>query len=228
TLSALGSLAVQRNALDEAMILYRRAAERYAELTDQRAETRARNSLAEALFKQQRYDEARSELDRAIACAMAARPLFQPWTTVKILHDLEQSAGNTDAASQARELAINLYWAFRRAGGSSENPRASVFDRVRRALAHNKPTEIAELQVQLSAAEISAEGKAQGEALVAKLHAILRHDRDQELAQDPTLDYLDAVELRLLLEDLAKTGNGNSLVRIVTNVAKRIRRLLGR
>jgi hypothetical protein len=40
-------------------------------------------------------------------------------------------------------------------------------------------------------------------ALPAKLHAILRGDRDPALADDPELHYSDAVELQLLLERLS-------------------------
>ena len=41
-----------------------------------------------------------------------------------------------------------------------------------------------------------------GKVLLAKLHAILKGDRDPALASDPELYYQDAVELQLLLERL--------------------------
>ena len=39
--------------------------------------------------------------------------------------------------------------------------------------------------------------------LISKLQAILRGERNPALADDPNLDYDDAVELQLLLENLA-------------------------
>jgi hypothetical protein len=40
--------------------------------------------------------------------------------------------------------------------------------------------------------------------LLPKLRAILKGARDPSLADDPALDYDDAAELKLLLEDLAR------------------------
>lgn len=40
------------------------------------------------------------------------------------------------------------------------------------------------------------------QAVITKLQAILRGDRDPALANDPELDYRDVAELRLLLESL--------------------------
>ncbi len=39
--------------------------------------------------------------------------------------------------------------------------------------------------------------------LISKLHSLLAGDRNPALAADPELDYLDAAELRLLLETLS-------------------------
>jgi hypothetical protein len=39
-------------------------------------------------------------------------------------------------------------------------------------------------------------------ALLPKLQAVLGGSRDMALADDPALDYQDAVELKLLLEEL--------------------------
>jgi hypothetical protein len=44
----------------------------------------------------------------------------------------------------------------------------------------------------------------QSQALLPKLHTILRGDRNPALADDPALDYRDAAELLLLLEKLAE------------------------
>ncbi|MDQ3959292.1 MAG: hypothetical protein M3255_03165 [Pseudomonadota bacterium] len=53
-------------------------------------------------------------------------------------------------------------------------------------------------------AELSkADDPPQFTALLSKLQAILRGDRDPALADDPDLVYGDAVELQLLLEGLS-------------------------
>jgi tetratricopeptide (TPR) repeat protein len=228
-LQALGSLVAQRGALDEATTLYRRAADRFADLGDDKVETLVRGTLAAVLGKQRRYDEARTELNRAFSCAMAVQPPFEPWKPAMLIHDLENSVGNPQPAADARDVAIKLYVAYRSSGGTSQNPRAELFARVLRVLrkkrAERRPLaslnrltqrargrgrlaapsdDLAALRAQLTAAEISTEGRAHGESLVAKLQAILSGERDPALAQDPALDYLDAGELHVLLEYLAK------------------------
>ena len=43
--------------------------------------------------------------------------------------------------------------------------------------------------------------------MAPKLQAILRGERDSKLADDPNLDYDDAMELQLLLEKLKSQGD---------------------
>jgi hypothetical protein len=64
------------------------------------------------------------------------------------------------------------------------------------ALQSQQTAELAEELAQL-AAQLPERWQ---QAVIAKLQAILRGDRDPALADDPELDYDDAVELRLLLE----------------------------
>ena len=49
---------------------------------------------------------------------------------------------------------------------------------------------------------LETEANPRGKVLIPKLQAILAGSRDAALADDPALDYQDAVELQLLLEAL--------------------------
>jgi tetratricopeptide (TPR) repeat protein len=204
TLSALGDLLVARGRLDEGVILQRQAADRFAQLQDLNAEGMVRNNLAATLLTLRRYEDARAELNRAIACKMQIPRTSQPWTTLIILQELEKAIGDTDAAASAGATAIRLYVAYRRAGGISRNPRVDVLTRVMLAVVRQNSREVATLQAQLAAAEIANDDTGQGEALVAALQAILAGSRDQALARNPALNYLDAAELQLLLEELTR------------------------
>jgi hypothetical protein len=66
------------------------------------------------------------------------------------------------------------------------------------AIEQGDTTELKQLLAQYSEADVPQSVK----ALISKLQAILRGDRTPELADDPNLDYDDAVELQLLLEAL--------------------------
>jgi tetratricopeptide (TPR) repeat protein len=208
TLSTLGDLLVQQGRLDEGVILQRRAADHFARLRDPRFEGLVRNNLAATLVRLQRYDEARAELNRAIACKMQMPRALEPWTTLIVLEDLERAAGNSAAAAEARGTAIRLYVAYRREGGISRNPRVNVLIRVMLAVVQQDANAISTLRAQLAAAEITNDDTGQGEALVAALQAILRGSRDRALAENPALQYLDAAELQLVLEELMREPPG--------------------
>lgn len=99
-------------------------------------------------------------------------------------------------AAQVREWAIESYLAYRRDGGYSQSPLAELYAMTAQALQSQQTAELAEELAQL-AAQLPERWQ---QAVIAKLQAILRGDRDPALADDPELDYDDAVELRLLLE----------------------------
>ena len=79
----------------------------------------SRSNIANSLIKLQRYDEARSELQRAIACKKAFGHSAEPWKTWDILCDLEQACNNPTAAQAAKQQAIQSYLAYRRDGGEN-------------------------------------------------------------------------------------------------------------
>lgn len=198
SLNELGNLYDEMGRLEEAVIFYRQAADIYVELQDMATEGRARNNLANTLIKLQRYDEARSELLRAIECDKPYGHAAEPWKTFMILHNLEQATGNRQAAATARQQAIAKYLDYRRAGGENQNPGARLSALVLQAIQQKRKGEAEQVLKQLLAKDAQPWAK----AMVPKLQAILAGDRNPGLAQDPNLDYDDAVELQLLLEKL--------------------------
>jgi hypothetical protein len=167
-------------------------------LQDLRSEGRDRSNLADTLIKLQCFEEARRELHRAIECKKPFGYAALPWMTWDILHDLEQATGHLQAAAEARRQAIESYLAYRRAGGASQSNVAELYDLVMQAIQQGATTELEQQLAELSRENVPP----QFTALLAKLHAILRGDRDPALAADPELHHSDAVELQLLLEGL--------------------------
>ena len=93
------------------------------------------------------------------------------------------------------------YLAYRRAGGESQSNRAPLFALVAQALQAGSPSAMTEAAAQL-AKYARPDAPAWYTALLDKLQAVLRGDRDQALAADPALSFWDVVELQLLLERL--------------------------
>jgi tetratricopeptide (TPR) repeat protein len=195
----LGNLYGGMGRLEEAVTFYQQAADIYTKLQDLRYEGVARSNLANTLVKLQRFEEAHRELRRAIECEKPFSHVAKPWVTWANLHDLEQATGHQQAAAKARRQAIESYLAYRRAGGASQSNVAELYDLVRQAIQQGKTTEATAKLAGLS----RADDPPQSTALLAKLQAILRGDRDPALAEDPDLFYMDAAELQLLLEGLS-------------------------
>jgi tetratricopeptide (TPR) repeat protein len=202
SLGELGNLYGQMGRLEEAATFYRQAAEIYAQLQDLRYEGLVRNNLADTLIKLQRYDEARPELLRALECKQTFGHAATIWNAWAILHDLEQATGHAQAAAEARGQAVAAYLAYRRAGGESQANTAPLYALVAQALQDGTPDALTAAAAQLTALS-QADIPAWGLALLDKLQAVLRGDRDPALAADPALDYGSAVELQLLQERLS-------------------------
>ena len=135
SLHELGNLYDRMGRLEEAVTFYRQAANIDVTLRNLIGEGRARNNLADTLIKLHRYDEARQELHRAIECDRPFGHAAEPWTTWTLLHDLEQATGNTHAAADAWQQAVQSYLAYRRDGGESQEPSARLCARI----AHDYP-----------------------------------------------------------------------------------------
>ncbi|MDQ1355124.1 MAG: hypothetical protein QG657_5434, partial [Acidobacteriota bacterium] len=126
SLLQLGNLYQKMGRLEEAVIFFRQAANKYLEIKDMAQEGRARNNMAATLIKLKRYEEARTEILRAIECKEPYGHAVTPWTTYDILCDLERAEGNSQAAQAAREKAIQLFLAYRRDGGENYNPGGAL------------------------------------------------------------------------------------------------------
>jgi tetratricopeptide (TPR) repeat protein len=204
SLNELGRLYNDTGQLEEAVKCYQQAANIYIKLQDQRYEGFVHSNLANVLITLQRYDEARRELLLAIECKKPYGHAALLWTTWDILHNLEQTTGNAQAAAQARQQAIDSYLAYRRAGGQSMNTGAELCAMAVHAIPQGETIELEQFLVQYLEANIPPSAK----VMLSNLQSILRGDRNAALASDPDLNYSDAVELMLLLEALASKPTG--------------------
>ncbi|HEX9001243.1 MAG TPA: hypothetical protein VGB07_15165, partial [Blastocatellia bacterium] len=100
--------------------------------------------------------------------------------------------------AEARGQAVASYLAYRRAGGESQANAAPLYALVAQAIEQGTTTEAATQLAEYARPDAPAGFT----ALLDKLQATLRGDRDSALAADPALSYTDAVELQLLLESL--------------------------
>lgn len=202
TLGQLGLLYVTMNRHEDAVPMFRRSAEICAapEIGDLAGEGRARTNTAAALLVLGRYDEARRELARAIVCNQPFGHAAQPWKALGTLADLERAAGNPTAAAAARDQAIAAYLAYRRDGGENLEATRPMYEAVENAIHTGQRNAVA--------ARLDHTARAPGipdefHPLIPALLAILKGERNPALAENPALLYIDAVELRLLLERLA-------------------------
>ena len=120
----------------------------------------------------------------------------QPWITWNNLHRLEQATGHPEAAAQARQQAIQCFLAYRRDGGEKHDTGAQHCALVAQAIGQGETAQAAAVLAQYA-------NHPDAKVLIAKLQAILNGDRNPALADDPALNYDDAVELQLLLEGVA-------------------------
>jgi len=206
TLNQLGALYGRMGRWEDAATFYGQAADKAVELGDMAKEGSRRNNLAHTLRQLGRLDEARTQCRRAIQCKEAYGHAATPWTTWDILHDIETAAGQPQAAQQARRQAIALFLAYRRDGGENHTGSAQLCADVAQALAEGKGEEALGW---VNGLRDRPDWQQNGLPLLDALQAILQGHRTPALADDPKLDYDEAVEILLLLERLpppAKPG----------------------
>jgi len=199
TLMELGSLYNDMERGEDAVRFYREAATIYVALEDKAREGRTRSNAANSLIALRRYDEARSELERAIVCKEPFGHTAELWKTFALLHDLERAVGNASAAQKARHGAMTTYLAYRRDGGESRDWGGQIVAPVAQAIAGGEGASAATALVQL---QNDPEMPQFRQPLLQALLKIVAGERDPVLADDPDLYYRDEVELRLLLETL--------------------------
>ncbi|MCG2750183.1 MAG: hypothetical protein L6365_21950 [Desulfobulbaceae bacterium] len=182
------------------MTFYRQAADIYVELQDVRYEGIARSNIAETLCALQRYDEARSEIDRAIACKSQCGHEGEPWKSFDILYQIETAGGDQAAARQAWQQARDSYIAYRKQGGYAQSGGGKLVDQVLSLAQQRKVDEINELFNQLNDNPDTPDSIKQ---LLGAVIALVNGSGDPALADDPALYYADAAEILFLLERLA-------------------------
>jgi len=205
TLLELGNLYSRMGRREDAVRFSRQAADMFANIPDLKSEASARNNAADDLVQLERYDEARREVEGAIECKKGFGHPAEPWKTFHTLCKLERATGRANEAAEARRRAIQAYLAYRRDGGENLSGGARNFAVVKQAIASGQ-TEAASSG--LSAMLGRAGFPAQKRPLIPALQAILAGSRDPNLAEDPELDYNDAVEILLLLESLGGSAAG--------------------
>lgn len=204
TLNQLGNLYKDvLGRLEEAAAFHRQAADKYVQIEDTAREWRARNNLANTLGKFGRYGEARQEIRRAIACKEPFGHAAEPWKTWALLATIEFTDGQPAAAAAARRKAIELFLNYRRDGGENHEFGGRLCAAVTEAMLAGNVQQASGML-----AELRSRPKlpAYLPPLLDALEAILGGRRDPSLAQHPDLLFLDATEILLLLEILARTG----------------------
>ncbi|VAW85992.1 hypothetical protein MNBD_GAMMA18-133 [hydrothermal vent metagenome] len=204
SLGQLGNLYSAMGRREEAVKLLRQAADIYVALKDLANEGAARSNIAHFFIQLNRPDDARTELQRAIECKAPYGHAAEPWKTFNILTDLERTEGNHRAAAEARQQAITAFLAYRRDGGEnlsgSQTPQLTAL--VSQAIQSGETEAIGKQRQQLTERQQHPELPDYLKALIPALQQILNGNRDAALADDPALDYDDAAELTLLLEQL--------------------------
>lgn len=194
SLIQLGNLYNAMDRLEDAVRMYERANTIYVELKDTRYEGLTRNNLANVLLILHRPAEARNQLLRAIECKSQFGHAATPWTTWNILYRLETAESNAVAASEARKKAMQAYAAYRRDGGESQNSRFQWILAKAQAMQVGQGEELLPELEQI----LEEDERVDVKALCRVLIALLRGSTDPALLDDPELDYMDVVDLRLV------------------------------
>jgi tetratricopeptide (TPR) repeat protein len=201
TLLELGNLYNNMNRLEEAVIFSRQAADMYMKINDRVGEGGARNNIAITLTKLGRYKNAREEINRAIECDKPYGHDVQPWAPWHSLSNLETAVGDGAAAAKARQQAWELFLAYRRDGGENHEPGGRICAMVEQAINGGQTEEIEKLLAEVANAH---ETGPKNKLLISKLQALLSGSRDPALWEDPGLFFMDAVELRMLVEKIKR------------------------
>ncbi|MBE0671386.1 MAG: tetratricopeptide repeat protein [Anaerolineales bacterium] len=185
--------------LEEAVTFYRKAADIFFDTINLRQEGAVRNNIANTLRQLKRYDEARTEIMRAIECYKPFGTAVELWKSYNILQEIEEATGNPAAAHAAWEQARDAYLAYRRQGGYAQGEEGQLVDQLLGMIQQGQSSEVRQFLEQAPKATDTPDWI---KVLAPKILAILGGSRDVELGDDPALYYADAAEVLFLIERL--------------------------
>lgn len=199
-LTELGNLWNLQGGFAEAIDFYRQAASVYVNLGHTPQEGAVRSNIADVLIKLGHFEDAQSELARAIECESPLGHTAEPWKTWNIMHRLQQATGNKSGQLDAHIRATSSYAAYRKAGGTSQSAWNPLYTLVLDAIQFKKQEKAkGVLRNLLRRNDLSASDK----SCIYTLQKILNGNYSLRLTDNTKLSYLDTVELRLLIESLA-------------------------
>ena len=188
------------NRPEEAMALYRQAADKYVGIRDTVGEGRQRANLAVSLRGLGRLDDARQEIRRAVECDAPFGHAAEPWVSWGVLAEIETDAGDAAASVEAKRRAVEGYLAYRRAGDENHYSEGRICLSVTRSLLDGDSTAPASVLHRLAADRDAAWLL----PFIRALEAIVAGSRDRALADAPDLSYDMAAEILFLIETLER------------------------
>jgi tetratricopeptide (TPR) repeat protein len=201
-LNQLGEIYRLQDRLEQSAQLYRQAARLFPERGDLRARAESLSNLSLVLRDLGLLPEAREAATQAIDLKRPFGHAAAPWKTWNILRGIETLAGRAEKAAAAHAQAFETYAAYRRDGGEPQAARTRWIVAVGRALRSQGSSQA--LGLLPPPEQFDEKLLPTQDALLA----IVGGSRNPVLVQDRRLDYDDAVELSLLLESLAGSGEG--------------------
>ncbi|MDP2225070.1 CHAT domain-containing protein [Nitrosomonas sp.] len=192
------------NLTEESVRLLQQALDLYIGNRDIANEGQCRFNLAIRLQKLRRCDEARREIGRAIECNEKFGHANRPWIAWATLASIEIDAGNSVAATVAKQKAIACYLVYRRDGGENHNPVGEISVNLTKYLLAGNNTSGSVLSYQLSEGQ---DPNSDGfQTYIQALQAIVDGSRDPGLADAPNLHYMMAAEILLMIGILEKSS----------------------
>ncbi|CAK0773339.1 putative Tetratricopeptide repeat protein [Gammaproteobacteria bacterium] len=179
--------------LEQAEKAARQSVDRYALLEEKLQEGRARRRLTEILKDLGDLALARTEALRAIACHAPDPKSAESWKTWACLIEIERQVGQEEASTHAWNEAVSEYLSYRREEDEPSSQEGILCEQVAKAVARGFTSE----EMLSPTLEVSS-------AFFLRIRSILTGERDPALANDSSLSYKDAAELRLLLERIAE------------------------
>jgi tetratricopeptide (TPR) repeat protein len=196
----LGNIYNLQQRWEEAREVYQQSSIEYHKIGDSGKEGIALSNLANAFYKLGDYSQARSVVKQALDLIEDHGDAAKPWYTWAILQDIETADGRSLEASFANNKAFESYLAYRRQGGETHTMVAAI---CAKALDMIKADQAGGLMMFLNYLRDQPTWQEQGgQALLDVLEAIAGGSRDKALAENPSLMFVRAVEIVLLLEKL--------------------------